>query len=70
MPVTVKSAREIELMRAAGKILGKVHQDLGKSLINFARAIYSKPVYSFLTHLGLGKIFHHLEWKPDWPKPS
>lgn len=32
MPVTVKSAREIELMRAAGKILGKVHQDLGKSL--------------------------------------
>ena len=32
MPVTVKSAREIDLMRAAGKILGKVHQDLGKSL--------------------------------------
>lgn len=32
MPVTVKSAREIELMRAAGKILGKVHQDLGKEL--------------------------------------
>ena len=32
MPVTIKSAREIELMRAAGKILGKVHQDLGKLL--------------------------------------
>ena len=30
--VTIKSAREIELMRAAGKILGKVHQDLGKEL--------------------------------------
>lgn len=32
MPVTIKSAREIELMRAAGKILGRVHQDLGKQL--------------------------------------
>ena len=32
MPVTIKSAREIELMRAAGKILGKVHQELGKEL--------------------------------------
>lgn len=32
MPITIKSAREIELMRAAGKILGKVHQDLGKEL--------------------------------------
>ncbi len=32
MPVTIKSAREIELMRTAGKILGKVHQDLGKAL--------------------------------------
>lgn len=32
MAVTIKSAREIELMRAAGKILGKVHQDLGKAL--------------------------------------
>ena len=30
--VTIKSAHEIELMRAAGKILGKVHQDLGKEL--------------------------------------
>lgn len=32
MPVTIKSAREIELMRAAGKILAKVHQDLGKEI--------------------------------------
>ena len=32
MSVTIKSAREIELMRAAGKILAKVHQDLGKEL--------------------------------------
>lgn len=32
MPVTIKSAQEIELMRAAGKILAKVHQDLGKTL--------------------------------------
>lgn len=32
MSVTMKSAREIELMRAAGKILAKVHQDLGKLL--------------------------------------
>lgn len=30
--VTIKSTHEIELMRAAGKILGKVHQDLGKVL--------------------------------------
>lgn len=32
MPVTIKSAREIELMRNAGKILAKVHEDLGKEL--------------------------------------
>ena len=32
MPVTIKSAREIELMRKAGKILAKVHEDLGKEL--------------------------------------
>ena len=32
MAVTVKSAREIELMRAAGRILAKVHQDLGDAL--------------------------------------
>lgn len=32
MAVSIKSAREIELMRAAGKILAKVHQDLGKQL--------------------------------------
>lgn len=30
--VTIKSSREIELMRAAGKILAKVHEDLGKEL--------------------------------------
>lgn len=32
MSVSIKSAREIELMRAAGKILEKVHDNLGKSL--------------------------------------
>lgn len=32
MAVSIKSAREIELMRAAGKILAKVHQDLANEL--------------------------------------
>ncbi|MCR5665911.1 MAG: type I methionyl aminopeptidase [Eubacterium sp.] len=32
MSVSIKSAREIELMKEAGKILAKVHQDLGKAL--------------------------------------
>ncbi len=32
MSVSIKSAREIELMRASGKILAKVHQELGKAL--------------------------------------
>ena len=32
MPVTIKSTREIELMREAGKILAKVHEQLGKEL--------------------------------------
>lgn len=32
MPVTIKSPREIELMREAGRILAKVHEDLGKEL--------------------------------------
>lgn len=32
MSVTIKSAREIELMRAAGEILAKVHQNLGNEL--------------------------------------
>ena len=32
MPVTIKSPREIELMREAGKILAKVHEALGKEL--------------------------------------
>ena len=30
MSVTIKSAREIELMREAGRILAKVHEELGK----------------------------------------
>ena len=32
MAVTIKSEREIELMREAGKILAKVHEELGKEL--------------------------------------
>lgn len=32
MPVTIKSPREIELMREAGRILAKVHEQLGKEL--------------------------------------
>lgn len=32
MSVTIKSAREIELMRAAGQILAKVHQNLGNEI--------------------------------------
>jgi len=32
MSITIKSEREIELMKAAGKILGKVHQELGKEV--------------------------------------
>lgn len=32
MSVTIKSAREIELMRESCKIIAKVHQDLGKEL--------------------------------------
>ena len=32
MSVSIKSAREIEIMRAAGKILAKVHENLGKEL--------------------------------------
>ena len=31
MSVTIKSAREIELMREAGRILAKVHEELGKA---------------------------------------
>ena len=30
--VTIKSEREIELMREAGRILAKVHEELGKTL--------------------------------------
>lgn len=32
MSVSIKSGREIELMREAGRILAKVHEDLGKML--------------------------------------
>ena len=32
MSVTIKSAREIELMREAGRILAKVHEELGKAI--------------------------------------
>ncbi len=32
MAVTIKSAREIELMRKAGEILAKTHEELGKAL--------------------------------------
>lgn len=32
MSVTIKSPREIELMREAGRILAKVHEELGKAL--------------------------------------
>ena len=32
MTITIKSSEEIELMREAGKILAKVHQDLGKEV--------------------------------------
>ena len=32
MAVTIKSEREIELMREAGKILGKVHNELAKEI--------------------------------------
>jgi methionyl aminopeptidase len=32
MPVSIKSAREIELMRAAGKILAKVHENMKSEL--------------------------------------
>ena len=30
MSVTIKTPREIELMREAGRILAKVHKELGK----------------------------------------
>ena len=33
MAVTIKSAREIELMREAGRILAKVHDELGKVVV-------------------------------------
>lgn len=33
MAVTIKSAREIDLMREAGRILAKVHDELGKAIV-------------------------------------
>ena len=32
MAVSIKSEREIELMRQAGKLLAKVHDELGKAI--------------------------------------
>ena len=32
MAVTIKSEREIEIMREAGKLLAQVHQELGHAL--------------------------------------
>ena len=32
MSVSIKSQREIELMREAGRLLAKVHDELGKAL--------------------------------------
>ena len=32
MPVTIRNAEEIERMRAAGQILGKVHNEIAKEL--------------------------------------
>ena len=32
MPVTIKSEREINLMREAGRILAKVHEELAKEV--------------------------------------
>jgi len=32
MPVTIKSAEGIELMRIAGQILGRVHNEVAKEL--------------------------------------
>lgn len=32
MSVTIKSSEQLELMREAGKILAKVHEQLGKEL--------------------------------------
>ena len=33
MPVSIKSAKEIELMRTAGRILGKVHEELAREIV-------------------------------------
>ena len=53
MSVTIKSPQEIELMREAGKILAKVHEQLGKEL---------KPGMSTLEVDRLGAVsYTHLE---------
>ena len=39
MSVTIKSPQEIELMREAGKILAKVHEQLGKEKRIYRRAV-------------------------------
>ena len=33
MPVSVKSVKEIELMRTAGRILGRVHAELAREIV-------------------------------------
>ena len=33
MPVSIKSAKEIELMRTAGRILGRVHKELAQEIV-------------------------------------
>ncbi len=33
MPVSIKSAKEIELMRTAGRILGRVHKELAREIV-------------------------------------
>ena len=33
MPVSIKSAKEIELMRTAGRILGRVHEELAREIV-------------------------------------
>ena len=47
MTITIKSSEEIALMREAGRILAKVHQDLGKEI---------KPEMSTLDIDRLGEV--------------
>ena len=49
MAVTIKSPREIELMREAGKILAKTHDELAKNLKPGMSTWHTKLwVYPFL----------------------